>query len=69
MEAPVLVMQLRGIRLNQWDEGRKVLGPLVEAPALVMQLRWEIILNIFKMEIIFKSSGTIVIEQKVRRYS
>ena len=33
-----------------------------------MQLRWEIILNIFKMEIIFKSSGTIVIEQKVRRY-
>ena len=46
-----------------------MLGPLVKAPALVMQLRWEIILNIFKMEIIFKSSGTIVIEQKVRRYS
>ena len=51
MKAPALVMQLRGRRLNQWDEGRKVLGPLVKAPALVMQLRWEIVLNIFKMEI------------------
>ena len=46
-----------------------MLGPLVKAPALVMQLRWEIILNIIKMEINFKSSVTIVIEQKVRRYS
>ena len=50
-------------------EERLAKGPLVKVPALAMQLRWEIILNIFKMEIIFKSSGTIVIEQKVRRYS
>ena len=41
-----LELSASGRKLNQWDEGGKVLCPLVKSPVLVMQLRCEIILNI-----------------------
>ena len=62
-----LELSASGRKLNQWDEGGKVLCPLVKSPVLVMQLRCEIILNKFKLENYFQFPGAVENEQEAKR--
>ena len=48
-------------------EERLAKGPLVKVPTLAMQLRWEIILNIFRMENYFQFPGAVENEQEAKR--